>query len=102
MSPVKQRASVGLLLVLCAAPLPAAAHHSFAMFDRDKTESIAGTVKEVSLINPHSWVSLMVPDAQGHSAEWALETGAPRQLERNGWADRVLPSARVIDTNWPP
>ena len=31
----------------------AAAHHSFAMFDPSRTQTITGTVKEFELINPY-------------------------------------------------
>lgn len=63
----------------------AAAHHSFSMFDRDKTDTVVGTVKEFELINPHSWLRVMVADPQGKVSEWAMEMGGPGQLERNGF-----------------
>ena len=90
MTPGLKRASVCVLCLALAAPLPALAHHSFSMFDRDKTTSIAGTVKDYSLINPHSWVVLVAPGAEGHPVEWSLETGSPNQLRRNGWDGTTL------------
>jgi hypothetical protein len=81
-----------LPILVCAAiavaPLaavPASAHHSFAMFDRGKTDSVAGTVKSFELINPHGWLQLMVADPQGKEREWSLETGGPGQMARAGW-----------------
>src|SRR6185503_11965379 len=41
---------------------PVFAHHSFAMFDQDKTVSVKGTVKEFEWVNPHAWIRLMVMD----------------------------------------
>ena len=90
MTPGQKCAAAAALCVLAAAPPAALAHHSFAMFDRDKTTSIAGTVKEFTLINPHSWVELMVVDAQGRPVEWSLESAAPIQLERTGWQATTL------------
>lgn len=80
-----QRAGALALMLAALGASPALAHHSFAMFDRGRTDTLVGTVKSFDMINPHSWLSLMVADAQGHASEWALETGAIFQLERAGW-----------------
>lgn len=75
----------------------AAAHHSFAMFDRDKTDTVSGTVKEFELINPHSWLRIMVADADGAQNEWSLELGGAGQLGRGGWtADAFHPGDKVV------
>ena len=75
------------LPILCG---PAQAHHSFAMFDRSKTDTVAGTVKEFDLINPHGWLQVLVPDAQGKPREWAFETGGPGQMARAGFQAATL------------
>jgi hypothetical protein len=49
---------------------PAAAHHSFAMFDADKTVTMKGTVKELEWTNPHSWLRIMVIDQAGKTVQW--------------------------------
>lgn len=73
------------------------AHHSFAMFDRNRTERIAGTVKELELINPHGWLRIMVPDASGNQSEWSLELGGAGQLERFGLTQNVVrPGDKVV------
>ena len=77
-----------LSLVSCATT--AGAHHSFAMFDRNQTATIAGTVKECELINPHGWLRIMVPDASGAQNEWSLELGGAGQLERFGWSQNTV------------
>jgi hypothetical protein len=68
----------------------AVAHHSFAMFDRSRTETIAGTVKEFELINPHGWLRIMVPDAAGAQNEWSLELGGAGQLGQLGWTPNTV------------
>jgi hypothetical protein len=70
---------------LAAAILPAAAHHSFAMFDNAKTVTLDGTVKEFEWVNPHSWIHIMAVNAQGKPEEWAFEMGSPGQLTTQGW-----------------
>jgi hypothetical protein len=66
--------------------VPAFAHHSFAMFDADKTVTVTGTVKEVEWTNPHTWLRVMVVDqATGKAAQWGFEMGPPAQQIRRGW-----------------
>ena len=48
---------VSLAAVAAAAfAASALAHHSFAMFDAEKTITLQGTVKEFEWVNPHSWL----------------------------------------------
>jgi hypothetical protein len=63
---------------------PALAHHSFAMFDRSKEIDISGTVKDFQYTNPHSWVIVMVPGADGAAVEWGFESEGPSTLLQNG------------------
>jgi hypothetical protein len=71
-------------------PISAVAHHSFAMFDASKTVTLQGTVKEFHWTNPHSWIFLMVDNAEGQPAEWAIELGSPGGLARQGWVPKTL------------
>jgi len=77
------------LSLLCFATT-AGAHHSFAMFDRSRTETISGTVKQFELISPHGWLRLMVADANGVESEWSLELGGAGQLSRFGWSQNSV------------
>ena len=69
---------------------PAFAHHSFAMFDAEKRTTLEGTVKEFQWTNPHSWILMMVKNAQGADEQWAIEMGAPGGLARQGWIPKTL------------
>ncbi len=75
-------------IAMCA--IPAVAHHSFAMFDATKTMTLQGTIKEFHWTNPHSWIFLMVADAEGQPKEWAIELGSPGCLVRQGWVPKTL------------
>jgi len=75
-------------IAMCA--IPAVAHHSFAMFDATKTMTLQGTIKEFHWTNPHSWIFLMVADAEGQPKEWAIELGSPGGLVRQGWVPKTL------------
>ncbi len=62
----------------------ASAHHSDAMFQREKVVELSGTVKEFQFTNPHTWIQLDVKDEKGELVEWSLEWGSPNQLGRQG------------------
>ncbi len=82
-----------LALMACGAALvtgPASAHHSFAMFDRDKEVTIVGTVKEFQWTNPHSWIQVNVPNKAGKMVEWSIEGGSPNIMVRQGWKRDIM------------
>lgn len=87
------------LVAALAAPVlgsPAYAHHSYAMFDQDKTMKLEGTVKQFDFVNPHSWLHVMAPNPQGVQEEWTLELGSPGQLTRRGWKrNSVAPGEKI-------
>jgi hypothetical protein len=77
------------LAALTAAP--ALAHHSFAMFDRQKSATLEGTVREFEWTNPHGFVQLVVKNpTTGKEEEWSLELNSVNRLARNGWTKTSL------------
>lgn len=79
--------SVLIAALLCSLALagPVSAHHSIqAQFDIHKTVSVNGTVARVEFINPHSYLTVNVKDADGKVTKWAFEMGAAAQLRRDG------------------
>jgi hypothetical protein len=77
--------------------VPAMAHHSFSMFDNEKTIFVDGTVSEFDLINPHAWLYVTARDAQGKATEWGIEMGGAGALARIGWhADTVKPGDKIV------
>jgi hypothetical protein len=80
-----------------AAALPVAAHHSFsAEFDRDKRVTLEGKVVEMDWVNPHSWLVIDVPKADGSVDRWRIEGGSPSVLLRLGWNRNSLPAGTKI------
>ena len=65
--------------------LPAAAHHSFALFDVTKTVALEGTVKRFEWTNPHSWITLEVLGPRNQADEWLIELPPAGVLAREGW-----------------
>ena len=52
---------------------PAMAHHSHAMFDHTKFQSVTGTVKSFAFVNPHGELDVMVADASGKQVKYWFE-----------------------------
>jgi hypothetical protein len=67
------------------------AHHSVqSQFDIHKTVTVSGTVSKIEWINPHSYLTINVKDANGNMQKWAFELGGAGALRRAGMsrADR--------------
>lgn len=80
----RQQRIVRILATCVAAAFAVSAHHSFAMFDKTRTVTINGTIKDVEWNNPHVWIWITVPTEGGGSDDWGLESGGPSQLNRMG------------------
>jgi hypothetical protein len=92
--------AISLLAAVLALPLAAYAHHSFAAeFDPSKVVHLEGTVVKFAWVNPHSWIYINVPKADGSNEEWRIEGGAPSLLLRRGWNRNSLPAGTKIVVN---
>jgi len=75
-------AAAGLL----AAPVQLPAERPFsATYDATRQIHLEGSVTRVEWVNPHAFLVLLVRDATGTVARWAVEIGPPLDLERAGW-----------------
>jgi hypothetical protein len=97
---MKMRAWFCGLMVACGAfgATVAGAHHSYAMFDGDKVVVVRGTLLSFQYINPHSWISVVVPAGTGIAeGRWDIETTSPASLSRMGInGDIVKPGDKVV------
>jgi hypothetical protein len=88
--------AIGLIGISLSLAAPALAHHSFAMFDRDKNLTMSGTVTEFEWTNPHVWIHMSVPDQAGKAAVWSFEMQAIQADMAGGWrSDSVKPGDKV-------
>jgi hypothetical protein len=74
-----------VVAMLAMRTAPVSAHHSFAAeFDAARPITLKGVVTRIDWTNPHVWFYLNVKD-EGGTVRWALEMGAPHQLQQRGW-----------------
>ena len=62
----------------------ALAHHSFTEFDRDTEIVTTGTVVRWEFNNPHSWLRMNIPNADGTQTLWSFEGSGPTSLIQRG------------------
>ena len=71
---------------------PASAHHAFAAeFNVNAPVELTGTVTNVEMINPHSWIHISVKNADGTATDWMIEGGSPNALYRRGVTKASVP-----------
>ena len=64
--------------------VPGMAHHSGAMFEKVKTITVEGVVKQFQYTNPHSWLLVDVKNKDGTVTTWGFEAEGPSTLQRAG------------------
>ena len=97
--PVLAAAAAWLLL---AGPAPA--HHSYAMFDGERTLTVSGVVAKLDWSNPHVfiWMHAPNPEAEGGYDLYAFENGSTNVLARRGWSKDTLQVGETITVDyWP-
>jgi hypothetical protein len=73
-----------ILAAALLAPLPSAAHHSYAMFDMQKTVALEATVVRFKWQNPHAFIEIDAA-ARGGPERWSIEMTSPNNLAQEGW-----------------
>jgi DNA/RNA endonuclease YhcR with UshA esterase domain len=73
------------VILVCAAVAPARAHHSYgATYDVSREVKVEGTLVQFIFRNPHTFVHVQAPDADGTMQRWAIEWSGTAQLANNG------------------
>ena len=84
--------TLGLLLLVSTSN----AHHSSAMFDKNKVVEVTATVKEFQWANPHVWIEIKIEGDGEMQGDWSIEGLGPNSLFRNGWRPNSFKSGDVI------
>ena len=69
---------------------PAWSHHSAAMFDATKTDTLVGTITQYQFENPHAWIYMLVSEPSGRQKSYSIEMTSPNLLQRAGWRPGTL------------
>ena len=67
----------------------ASAHHSLSVYDRHRTVTLSGTVKEYVWMAPHITISVL-SQGKSNAVTWAIEGSSPSVLARGGWTSALL------------
>jgi hypothetical protein len=78
-------------VALCAASIPAAAHHTLAGYVQTRADVLIGKVKDFQWTNPHTWLVVLVNDG-GTTVEWTFEGVGTTRLATAGFKkDTMMP-----------
>lgn len=93
----KTTAQIFALLALgFGAGQEACGHHSFAMFDKTKYETLKGVVKKLEWQNPHTYLYLEVPGKDGQGTLYTIECSSPNELSRWGWKFNAVKVGDIV------
>ncbi len=99
----KRRLMTLTMTLAVLAALPAWAHHSFAMFDFDRTVTVKGTVSEFQWTNPHVVLYVTADAADGKPGQvWVLELTSPGNLTRVGWTRKAFKAGDRVEVELSP
>jgi hypothetical protein len=92
-----------LTVVALVVATQAWAHHSFAAtYLEDQKMTISGRLMQLAFRGPHSFVQVMVKEADGTNTLWVVEWGSPAQLSGQGVnRDTLKPGDQVEITGNP-
>jgi hypothetical protein len=88
MSFLHRRLTPVLSLLLCSTG--ASAHHGLANFNLNIDLTIEGTIADIALINPHSWIYVDVKNTDGSTSKWKCELRGGTVLKRSGWSKEMF------------
>ncbi len=89
-------AALIVLVGLIFPVIPAQAHHSTAMYDRDHPITVTGVVKEFQWTNPHAYIILEVTDPHGKTVQWSVEMMSLTHLHSYGWNHSTVKPGDVV------
>jgi len=81
---------------LSALAMPALAHHGFGLFQMDINKEWSGTLTQMNLVNPHSYMEFDAVDENGKPLHMRCEMRAATLIRRSGWSVEMFkPGAHV-------
>ena len=78
------------------------AHHSEALYDKERLHTLKGIVTRHALVNPHQLIFMKVKDANGQVKVWTLQGNPPSGTRPWGWTnDTLKPGDEITLTCFP-
>ncbi|MBO9518150.1 MAG: hypothetical protein J7493_08800 [Porphyrobacter sp.] len=96
MSLQKHLRSFALLGAALVLPMPALAHHSFAMFDNSRSITLHGKVSKYQWTNPHAYLEVDADQPGGGTKHYTLEMTSINMMSRGGWTSRTVKTGDVV------
>jgi Family of unknown function (DUF6152) len=98
-----QRTGLVIVILLAGLARPAIAHHSFAMYDMQKSQSMTGKLTRFIPGGNHAQLVFEVLGADGKPmmkdgkiVVWGVETGSAANIARNGITVESFPLGTII------
>jgi hypothetical protein len=83
---MKRAVLVSLVVAMTPWGAPMLAHHSFGgTYNVDRQITIKGTIAQLTLRSPHSFVYVEVEDANGSPQRWTIEGASAQQFAQQGF-----------------
>jgi Family of unknown function (DUF6152) len=82
--------AAALSLLVLGTVRQADAHHSFAMFDHNRSIYVEGTVTKFQWSNPHVFLDVDAVQTDGTSKHYSIECMSVSMLKRAGWNSRTF------------
>ena len=76
-------------LAFSATTIPASAHHSYSMFDMQRTIVLDAEVVQFKWQNTHAFIRVRAT-VDGQREDWSIEMTSPNNLVQEGWTRRTV------------
>src|SRR5215831_10753621 len=86
---MKRLALIAIVLILVRLAV-VSAHHPLSNYNLDGIRTLEGTLVELRFMNPHSLLTLEVPDRTSHPQQWTVEWAPVLLLRKQGVTSAVL------------
>ena len=80
-----------ILFTVCAAALPAAAHHGWSEYDSTKTLTFTGKIVESGYSHPHGHIKLETP-----GKVWHVVLAPPSRMENRGLPPADIEKGKTV------
>jgi hypothetical protein len=99
-APTTKRLVAAIAAAVVLAVMPAAAHHSHAMFDGSKVTELTGTITAVRYSNPHVYLQVRVTERDGAPVNppqvWAVEMSTVQNMSQRGLTVTTMPFGAAV------